>query len=78
MAALRDAFCSLGPGFLLGEISFLDDTAGASASIRARDEVDVYLLKRSFVKETLTKHPELKGKFYQFLANLMIERMRKL
>jgi extracellular factor (EF) 3-hydroxypalmitic acid methyl ester biosynthesis protein len=63
----------LRPGAVFGEISFLDGSP-ASASIVAREDVDVFVLDE--LDDLLTSEPALACGFYRSLATLLARRLR--
>jgi CRP-like cAMP-binding protein len=63
----------LRPGAVFGEVSYLDGSA-ASASIVAREDVDVFVLDE--LDDLLISDPELASGFYRSLATLLARRLR--
>jgi CRP-like cAMP-binding protein len=63
----------LRPGAVFGEVSFLDGSL-ASASIVAREDVDVFVLDE--LDDLLTSDPALASGFYRSLATLLARRLR--
>lgn len=66
----------LGPGELLGEMSFLEDLP-ASASVVADEPVTVERFDRAAVHLALQSDPGLSARFYQSLAVLLAGRLRE-
>ena len=63
----------LRPGAVFGEVSYLDGSP-ASASIVAREEVEVFVLDE--LDDLLTSDPALASGFYRSLATLLARRLR--
>jgi CRP-like cAMP-binding protein len=70
------AIRQLGPGAVFGEMSFLE-SAAASASIVAKDEVELDILEGPFVHSLLASVPGLAARFYQSLAVMLAQRLRE-
>jgi extracellular factor (EF) 3-hydroxypalmitic acid methyl ester biosynthesis protein len=67
------SLAELGPGALVGEVSFLDGSP-ASASVVARTEVTAHVIEG--VDELLASNPELAAGVYRSLAVLLAGRLR--
>lgn len=69
-------FATVGPGDVLGEVSFIDDSP-RSTSVRATDEVTIV---RAWDKRTLSEalafEPQLLAKFAVAMSELLVERLR--
>jgi len=69
-------FATVGPGDVLGEVSFIDDSP-RSTSVRATDEETVV---RAWDKRTLSEalafEPQLLAKFAVAMSELLVERLR--
>jgi extracellular factor (EF) 3-hydroxypalmitic acid methyl ester biosynthesis protein len=63
----------LGPGALVGEVSYLDGCS-ASASVVARTDVTALVIEG--VDDLLTSSPELAAGFYRSLATVLAGRLR--
>jgi CRP-like cAMP-binding protein len=63
----------LRPGAVFGEVSYLDGSP-ASASIVAREDVEVFVLDK--LDDVLSADPELAAGFYRSLATLLARRLR--
>eukprot|EP00004_Rigifila_ramosa_P016682 TRINITY_DN397_c0_g2_i1.p1 TRINITY_DN397_c0_g2~~TRINITY_DN397_c0_g2_i1.p1 ORF type:complete len:968 (-),score=231.30 TRINITY_DN397_c0_g2_i1:146-2641(-) len=67
-------------GEMFGEISFLDsddsDSAVASASVVADEEIDMYIINHSSIYELLRTDPGLAARFYKWLAISLGRRVR--
>lgn len=66
---------TVGPGDVLGEISFID-ASPRSVSVRAGEETDVRSWDREPLVEFLKKDPTLLAKFTLALSELLVERLR--
>jgi CRP-like cAMP-binding protein len=69
----RVPISELGPGALLGEVSYLDGSP-ASASVVARTPVTVLVLEG--IDDLLSSDPDFAGGFYRSLAVLLAQRLR--
>lgn len=67
----------IGPGELFGEISFLEGR-GASASVIAEEEAEVSIIDEAALQSLLSSVPGLATRFYQSLALILSQRLRKL
>jgi len=67
----------IGPGELFGEISFLEGR-GASASVIAEEEAEVRIIDEAALQSLLSAVPGLATRFYQSLALVLSQRLRKL
>ena len=67
---------TVGPGDVLGEVSFIDDSA-RSTSVRAGEENAVVRgWDKKALSDALAKEPELLAKFSVALCELLVERLR--
>ena len=67
---------TVGPGDVLGEVSFIDDSA-RSTSVKAGEENAVVRgWDKKALSEALAKEPVLLAKFSVALAELLVERLR--
>ena len=67
---------TVGPGDVLGEVAFIDDSP-RSVSVRAGEEqVTVRAWNKRVLSETLAFEPQLLAKFAVALCELLVERMR--
>lgn len=66
---------TVGPGDVLGEISFIDDSP-RSVSVRAGEETEVRTWEREPLVAHLKSNPELLAKFSLALSELLVERLR--
>ena len=66
----------LGPGDLLGEISFIDNT-GASARIVADGDVSVLALPRSVIETMIKEDAGFSGRFYHSILITLCARLRR-
>lgn len=66
---------TVGPGDVLGEVSFIDDSP-RSVSVRAGEETEVRSWDREPLIEHLRKNPQLFAKFSLALSELLVERLR--
>ena len=73
---IQKVFATVGPGDVLGEVSFIDDSPRAT-SVRATDEVTIV---RAWDKRTLSEalafEPQLLAKFAVAMSELLVERLR--
>ena len=69
-------FATVGPGDVLGEVAFIDDSP-RSTSVRATDEETIV---RAWDKRTLSEalafEPQLLAKFAVAMSELLVERLR--
>eukprot|EP00301_Raphidiophrys_heterophryoidea_P013501 c20938_g1_i1.p1 GENE.c20938_g1_i1~~c20938_g1_i1.p1 ORF type:complete len:572 (+),score=121.63 c20938_g1_i1:2-1717(+) len=63
-------------GEIIGEISFVEGGDASAAVIAESDDVVVYAVPHSFIEKAFVAHPGLPGRFYRFLATLILERLR--
>ncbi len=69
---------TVGPGDVLGEVSFIDDSP-RSASVRAAQEnVIVRAWDKKTLSEALAFEPQLLAKFSVAMCELLVERLRDL
>lgn len=66
----------LGPGEIFGEMSFLEES-GASASVIAREDVDVDVVEDLYLNSLLSSTPAFAVRFYQSLAINLSRRLRQ-
>ena len=67
---------TVGPGDVLGEVAFIDDSP-RSVSVRAgEEEVTVRAWNKKALADALAKEPELLAKFAVALCELLVERLR--
>lgn len=66
---------TVGPGDVLGEVSFIDDSP-RTVSARAAEETRVFAWEREQLSAELSKQPELLAKFSIALCELLVERLR--
>lgn len=66
---------TVGPGDVLGEVSFIDDST-RSVSVRAGEETEVRAWEREPLLGHLGENPELAAKFFLALSELLVERLR--
>jgi len=67
----------LGPGQVCGEISFLDDLP-ATATVVAREIVEVYYIDRGTLDSLFELFPHLGSRFYRSLAYSLSRRLREM
>ena len=73
-----ESFSTVGPGGLLGDVSFLTENA-ASASVAALEQGSVVLaVPRGIIAAHLTADVEFAARFYRMTATLLSERLRDL
>ena len=66
---------TVGPGDVLGEVSFIDDSPRA-VSVRAGEESSVRMWDKKTLSEALAFEPQLLAKFSVAMAELLVERLR--
>ena len=66
---------SVGPGDVLGEVSFIDDSP-RTVSVIAAEESTVRAWNKTTLTMELAKEPELLAKLAIALAELLVERLR--
>lgn len=67
---------SVGPGEVLGEVSFIDDSP-RSVSVRAVEETTVRSWDKKKLSSELASRPELLSKFAVAMSELLVERLRE-
>jgi CRP-like cAMP-binding protein len=73
-----ESFSTVGPGGVLGDVSFLTENA-ASASVAALEQGSVVLaVPRGIIAAHLTADVEFAARFYRMTATLLSERLRDL
>ena len=80
IVAMRDGkptvVATVGPGDVLGEVAFIDDSP-RSVSVRAgEEEVTVRAWNKKALSEALAFEPQLLAKFAVAMCELLVERMR--
>ncbi|MFM1942246.1 MAG: hypothetical protein RI897_1228 [Verrucomicrobiota bacterium] len=71
------AITVVGPGEVLGEMSFLDSRP-ASTSIRARTESSVFRLPRAALEVQLASDPGFAARFYRSMCLFLSHRLRRM
>lgn len=71
----RRAMVTVGPGDVLGEVSFLDDSP-RSASVRAASPALLRCWDKVTVLNTLESEPRILAKFAVAMSQLLVERLR--
>ena len=72
---VQKVFATVGPGDVLGEVSFIDDSP-RSVSVRAGEETAVRAWEKRTLSEALAFEPQLLAKFAVALSELLVERLR--
>ena len=72
---VQKVFATVGPGDVLGEVSFIDDSP-RSVSVRAGEETTVRAWDKRTLSEALAFEPQLLAKFAVAMSELLVERMR--
>lgn len=72
---VQKVFATVGPGDVLGEVSFIDDSP-RSVSVRANDETTVRAWEKRTLSEALAFEPQLLAKFAVAMSELLVERLR--
>lgn len=80
IVAMRDGkptvVATVGPGDVLGEVAFIDDSP-RSVSVRAGEEVvTVRAWNKKALNDALSAEPELLAKFSVAMCELLVERLR--
>lgn len=66
---------TVGPGDVLGEVSFIDDSPRA-VSVKAGEETTVRSWDKRTLSEALAFEPQLLAKFAAAMCELLVERLR--
>lgn len=66
---------SVGPGEVLGEMSFID-ARPPEASVMAMEPSSVFYLSRTLVKQKMKEDPEFASRFYLAMAMFLSSRLR--
>lgn len=66
---------TVGPGDVLGEVSFIDDSP-RSVSVKAAEETTVRAWDKRTLSEALAFEPQLLAKFAVAMSELLVERLR--
>ena len=66
---------TVGPGDVLGEVSFIDDSPRA-VSVKAGEETTVRAWDKKTLSEALAFDPQLLAKFAVAMSELLVERLR--
>lgn len=66
---------TVGPGDVVGEVSFIDDSA-RSVSVRAAEDTTVLAWEKETLSAGLANNPELLAKFAIAMCELLVERLR--
>ncbi|HEX6088326.1 MAG TPA: cyclic nucleotide-binding domain-containing protein [Thermoanaerobaculia bacterium] len=72
---VQKVFATVGPGDVLGEVSFIDDSPRA-VSVRAGEEAVVRAWDKRTLSEALAFDPQLLAKFAVAMSELLVERLR--
>lgn len=72
---VQKVFATVGPGDVLGEVSFVDDSPRA-VSVRAGEETTVRAWDKRTLSEALALDPQLLAKFAVAMSELLVERLR--
>lgn len=79
IVAVRDGrpavVATVGPGDVLGEVSFIDDSP-RTVSVKAAEETVVRAWDKRTLSEALAFDPQLLAKFAVAMCELLVERMR--
>lgn len=68
---------TVGPGDVLGEVSFIDDSPRA-VSVKAGEETSIRVWDKRTLSEALAFEPQLLAKFSVAMSELLVERLRDL
>jgi CRP-like cAMP-binding protein len=72
---VQKVFATVGPGDVLGEVSFIDDSP-RTVSVRAGEETTVRAWDKRTLSEALAFEPQLLAKFAVAMNELLVERLR--
>lgn len=72
---VRKVLATVGPGDVLGEVSFIDDSP-RSVSVQAGEEAVVRAWDKRTLSEALAFEPQLLAKFAVAMSELLVERLR--
>jgi len=72
---VQKVFATVGPGDVLGEVSFIDDSPRA-VSVQAGEESVVRAWDKRTLSEALAFEPQLLAKFAVAMNELLVERLR--
>ena len=72
---VQKVFATVGPGDVLGEVSFIDDSPRA-VSVVAGEETTVRAWDKRTLSEALALEPQLLAKFAVAMSELLVERLR--
>jgi CRP-like cAMP-binding protein len=75
IAGTGTVVATVGPGDVLGEVSFIDDSPRA-VSVRAGEETTVRAWDKRTLSEALAFDPQLLAKFAVAMSELLVERLR--
>ena len=75
IAGTGTVVATVGPGDVLGEVSFLDDSPRA-VSVRAGETTTVRAWDKRTLSEALAFDPQLLAKFAVAMSELLVERLR--
>ena len=67
---------TVGPGDILGEVSFIDDSPRAVSVMAGEEPVTVRMWDRKTLTEALAFDPQMMAKFAVAMCELLVERMR--
>lgn len=67
---------TLGPGDVIGEVSFIDDSPRTVSVVAGEEEVTVRAWDRRTLSEALAFEPQLLAKFAVAMSELLVERLR--
>ena len=71
----RVVVATVGPGDVLGEVSFIDDSP-RTVSVKAGEDTSVRAWDKRTLSEALAFEPQLLAKFAVALSELLVERLR--
>ena len=66
---------TVGPGDVLGEVSFIDDSP-RTVSVKAGEDTTVRCWEKRALSEALASEPQLLAKFAVAMSELLVERLR--
>jgi CRP/FNR family cyclic AMP-dependent transcriptional regulator len=72
----RTVLATVGPGDVLGEVSFIDDSPRTVSVMAGEESADVRAWDKKTLSEALAFEPQLLAKFSVALCELLVERLR--
>jgi CRP-like cAMP-binding protein len=76
MAGFAIELAQHGAGEIFGEMSFIEDQP-ASASVVPTEPTDAIIIKHEHIEQLIAEDPQIYGRFYQSLAEILSRRLRE-